>query len=135
MALAATHARSYRVDMATQTRRFVAAAAALFAVAGELGAQTVRGTVTLPDSSRAAGVIVLATDAGGATAARALTGEAGGYEFRLPAAGRYEVRVLRIGFSPTILLPFDIAAGESRIAPASSFAARPSCSPRSRCRA
>ncbi|MGH7654509.1 MAG: carboxypeptidase-like regulatory domain-containing protein [Gemmatimonadaceae bacterium] len=92
------------------------AAGALLA-ANSLCAQTVRGIVTLPDSSRAAGVIVIATDTGGATAARALTGEAGTYELRLPAAGHYGVRVVRIGFRPTIVPAFDIAAGETKSLP------------------
>ncbi|MFI5244149.1 MAG: carboxypeptidase-like regulatory domain-containing protein, partial [Gemmatimonadales bacterium] len=86
----------------------------LLAVAGGLGAQTVRGIVMLPDSSRAAGVIVTASDAKGAVAARALTGEGGGYELRLPGAGRYDVRVLRIGFRPTVVPAFDLGTGESR---------------------
>ena len=85
--------------------------------AGALDAQTVRGIVILPDSSRAAGVIVIASDTAGATAARALTGEAGSYELRLTAAGRYEVRVVRIGFRPTIMPVFDIAAGETKTLP------------------
>ncbi len=77
-------------------------------------AQTVRGVVMLPDSSRAAGVIVVARDANGATAARALTGETGSYELRLPAAGNYALLVLRIGFHPTSVPAFDIGAGESK---------------------
>jgi hypothetical protein len=92
-------------------------AASVLACAGGIGAQTVRGIVMLPDSSRAAGVIVVASDATGATAARALTGEGGSYELRLPLAGRYDVRVLRIGFRPTIVPAFDIGAGESRSLP------------------
>ena len=92
-------------------------AAPLLAAAGALGAQTVRGIVTLPDSSRAAGVIVVASDAKGNESARALTGESGTYELRLPGAGRYEVRVLRIGFRPTVVPAFDIGAGESRSLP------------------
>jgi hypothetical protein len=91
--------------------------AAMIAGAGDLAAQTVRGIVTLPDSARAAGVIVIASDTAGATAARALTGEAGTYELRLPAAGRYEVRVVRIGFRPTVVPAFSIAAGEVKTLP------------------
>ena len=84
---------------------------------GELAAQTVRGIVTLPDSSRAAGVIVIATDTAGANTVRALTGEAGTYELRLPAPGRYAIRVVRIGFRPTTVPAFDIAAGETKTLP------------------
>ncbi len=91
--------------------------AVLFAGAGTLGAQTIRGIVTLPDSSRAAGVIVTASDTSGATIARALTGEAGSYELRLKGPGRYEVRVVRIGFRPTIVPVFAVAAGETKTLP------------------
>ena len=86
-------------------------------IATGLGAQTVRGIVTLPDDSRAAGVIVIANDAKGAAAARALTGEGGSYELRLPAAGKYDVRVLRIGFRPTLIPAFEIAAAETKNLP------------------
>jgi hypothetical protein len=97
--------------------RIAGALATLLAVGAGLGAQTVRGIVMLPDSSRAVGVIVMATDAKGAVAARALTGESGSYELRLPGAGQYEVRVLRIGFRPTVIPAFEIGDGESRLLP------------------
>jgi hypothetical protein len=92
-------------------------AATLLLAVAPLGAQTVRGIVTLADSARAAGVIVIATDAQGATAARALTGEAGTYELRLPRAGHYDVKVLRIGFRPTVVPGFDIGAAEQKNLP------------------
>jgi Carboxypeptidase regulatory-like domain len=88
-------------------------AAILFA-AGRIDAQIVRGIIMLPDSSRAAGVVVLAADSTGKIAARALTGELGSYELRLPGAGRYDVRVLRIGFRPTEMPTFDIAKDDVR---------------------
>lgn len=91
--------------------------ASLLTAAAGLGAQTVHGIITLPDSSRAAGVIVIASDAKGATAARVLTGEAGSYELRLPGPGRYDVRVIRIGFRPTLVPAFDIGAAEVRELP------------------
>jgi hypothetical protein len=73
------------------------------ASAGRLAAQVVRGTVSLPDSTTPLpGVIVVATDERGATAARALTGSHGDFTLRLPAAGQYRLRVLRIGFRPTV---------------------------------
>ncbi len=83
-------------------------------IASGLGAQTIRGIVTLPDDSRATGVIVIASDTKGVAAARALTGESGSYELRLPAAGKYDVRVLRIGFRPTVVPTLDVAAGEMK---------------------
>ena len=91
-----------------------ALAASLLAGAGGLCAQSVRGTVLLPDSTRAAGVIVAASDAKGTVAAQTLTGDNGAYELRLPAAGRYDVRVLRIGFRPTTVPSFEMRTGESR---------------------
>jgi hypothetical protein len=94
-----------------------ATAAWLAAVAGEAGAQSVRGVVVYPDSTKAAGVIVIATDSRGATAARSLTGESGRYDLKLPGAGRYDVRVLRIGFRPTIVPAFDIGASETKDLP------------------
>jgi hypothetical protein len=97
--------------------RFARALLASMMAAGGLAAQTVRGTVTLPDSSRAAGVIVVASDATGVAVARALTGESGRYELRLPSGGRYDVRVLRIGFRPTVVPAFDIGSGETRELP------------------
>lgn len=107
----------YRGYVTTRIHIAGALATLVLTVAAGAGAQTVRGIVMLPDSSRAAGVIVIASDAKGATAARALTGEGGGYELRLPAAGRYDVRVLRIGFRPTIVPAFDIGAGGSKNLP------------------
>jgi hypothetical protein len=73
-----------------------------------------RGIVLLPDSSRAAGAIVVAADERGNVAGRALTGERGEFDLRLPAPGRYEVRVLRIGFKPTVVPAIELAAGEVR---------------------
>ncbi|HEV8410223.1 MAG TPA: carboxypeptidase-like regulatory domain-containing protein [Gemmatimonadaceae bacterium] len=103
--------------MKSNLRTLVHWAIAAMAGAAPLGAQTIRGIVTLPDSSRAAGVIVMATDAKGQTAARALTGEAGTYELRLSGAGHYDVKVLRIGFHPTLVPGFDVTASESKYLP------------------
>ncbi len=89
-------------------------AALLFVAGTAVHAQTVRGIVMLPDSSRAAGVIVVASDAKGGVTGRALTGETGSYELRLPAPGTYALKVLRIGFHPTPVPPFNMAAGEAK---------------------
>src|SRR5689334_15890787 len=70
--------------------------------AGQLAAQVVRGTVSLPDSTTPLpGAIVTATDVRGAATARALTGARGDFTLRLPAPGQYTLKVLRIGFRPT----------------------------------
>jgi len=72
------------------------------ASAGRLAAQVVHGTVSLPDSTTPLpGVIVTATDARGATAARALSGARGEFTLRMAATGQYSLKVLRIGFRPT----------------------------------
>jgi hypothetical protein len=86
--------------------------AALIIACGAAHAQSVRGIATLPDSSRAAGAIVVASDSSGGVAARALTSETGSYELRLPAPGAYTLHVLRIGFHPTTVPAFSIGAGE-----------------------
>jgi hypothetical protein len=87
------------------------ALAALLASSGDAAAQRVRGVVLLPDSATpAAGAIVVASDAHGAVAARALTSERGAFELRVPGPGRYDVRVLRIGFRPTILPAMEVPA-------------------------
>jgi carboxypeptidase family protein/TonB-dependent receptor-like protein len=71
--------------------------------------QAVSGVVLLPDSvTPAAGVIVVATDDRGATAAKALSGARGQFTLRLPAPGRYGVTLLRIGFKPTQLPPVQV---------------------------
>src|SRR5262249_20801289 len=77
-----------------------------------LVAQTVTGTAVLPDSaSPAAGAIILAVDARGSTAGRALTNQRGDFTIRLPASGRYSIRLLRIGYRPTVAPAIDVADG------------------------
>jgi hypothetical protein len=77
-------------------------------------AQSLSGTVFLPDSSPAAGAVVQVTNAASGVVSRTLASGTGSYSLRLAGAGRYEVRVLRIGFEPTILPPLDLQSGESR---------------------
>lgn len=75
-------------------------------------AQTIRGTVVLPDSTTPVpGAIVVAADAHGATAARVLTNARGEFVARLPAAGRYGITILRIGFRPTSVPAVDVDSG------------------------
>lgn len=66
-------------------------------------AQQIRGSILLPDSSRAVGVIVMASDAHGTVVSRALSTTRGDFALRLPAFGKYDLRFLRIGFKPTTL--------------------------------
>jgi hypothetical protein len=97
--------------------RAVAVVVLMLAVHGESGAQRVRihGETLLPDSSGPArGAIVVVTNEHGATQARALTGDGGQFDVAIAGPGRYELRVLRIGFRPTIGPTFDLAGGEIR---------------------
>jgi hypothetical protein len=86
----------------------------LAAQSAAAGAQVVHGTVFLPDSARAAGAIVVARRLARGEPSRVLTTSAGEYRIPLPGAGRYEVRVLRIGFRPTVLPEIEIGSGETR---------------------
>ena len=93
------------------------------------GTPIVRGDVVLADSiTRAAGVIVVIVDAtagavspavtprapsgalNNATVASTLTNSAGLFSLQLPAPGRYAARVLRVGYRPTVVAPFDVRA-------------------------
>ena len=70
-------------------------------LAAPAAAQSVRGVVTMPDgTTRASGVIVAATGDSGAPV-RALTNQRGEFTIALPAAGRYALRALRVGFRPS----------------------------------
>src|SRR5205823_5400060 len=85
------------------------------AAASPLGGQIVSGTLLLRDGTTPiSGAIVLATDARGETASRTLSGERGDFTLRLPAAGRYELRVLRIGYRPFAGPAVDVAPGATQ---------------------
>jgi hypothetical protein len=113
--------RSYRdLDQVNQgavraSRGATLALAALCALAPPLAAQRLRGQVLLPDSATAArGIIVVASDESGKPLASALTSERGDFDLALPAAGRYVVRALRIGYRPTLVPTITLAEGEMR---------------------
>jgi hypothetical protein len=91
--------------------RALVIATVLGAAPPPLVAQTVLGTVVLPDSSPVVGAIVLASYANGATAGRALTGQRGQFVLRLSSEGRIDLRVLRIGYRPTVGPSLTVAAG------------------------
>lgn len=85
-------------------------ALALVLAAASAGAQVVQGRVTERDSTTpAVGTIVQLVDASGHEVVQALSREQGEFLLRAPAPGRYRVRVLRIGFRPTISAPVDVA--------------------------
>jgi hypothetical protein len=99
------------------TRRWIAvfAAGALLASAHPLAAQRVRGQVVLPDSTTPlAGVIVVATGDNGSFMRRALSTERGAFDLPLPHAGRFDLRVLRIGFAPTVGPTVELKEGETQ---------------------
>lgn len=80
------------------------AACLTLVVASAAGAQQVRGTVVYQDSTtRAPGVVIVAHDDRGDAVARALSDDEGVFDFRVPGAGTYRFRFLRIGYRPTEL--------------------------------
>ncbi len=96
-------------------RPLLALASLLVVLARPALAQSVRGEIVLPDSTtRAVGVIVVVTDGGGAVVSRTLAGDRGEFDVTLPRAGRYALRVLRIGYRPTLVPPFDVATAEQK---------------------
>ena len=104
--------RRYTTSVST-TVRVAAVAAMLCGVAGvgRLRAQSVRGIVTQPDSATPApGIILVAADERGGVVARTLTSDNGEFDLRVPGAGRYTLRLLRVGFRPTALAPITVPA-------------------------
>ena len=73
-------------------------------------AQIVRGTVTSAvGSGRVAGAVVLLVDSALTTHARTLTSDSGTFMVGAGAAGRFHLKVMRIGFTPTESPAFDLA--------------------------
>lgn len=85
-------------------------AALLSVLAADADAQSVRGTVTR-DGMRVEGAIVLLVDSTGRVAARGATQEHGVYGVTANRPGRYTIRVLRIGYAPTVVGPVRVALG------------------------
>ncbi len=84
------------------SERFVAVAILSLCRGSALSSQIIRGVVVLPDSSTpVAGAVVVATTERGPSSVRALSGAKGEFTLRLPAPGRYDLKVLRIGYRPT----------------------------------
>ena len=72
--------------------------------------QSVRGTV-LRDGVRVDGAVVMLLDSAGAVVARGVSREHGDYALAAPRAGRYTLRVLRIGWAPTLAGPVALPPG------------------------
>jgi carboxypeptidase family protein len=76
--------------------------AGLMSRSGALAAQVLTGEIVLPDSATPLrGAIIVARGHDGSEAARGLTNERGRFTLRLPAAGEYSLRILRIGYRPS----------------------------------
>ena len=90
-------------------------AAGILGAVTAAGAQRVSGTIVLADSTTpAAGAIVEAITGSGTLAARTLASQRGEFAVDVGAPGRYSVRILRIGFRPTIIADIDVVAGATR---------------------
>jgi hypothetical protein len=77
-------------------------------------AQIVRGTVVDSASGRPVpGSTVQVTDSSGSRVGAILTDADGRFAFRAPRAGRYALRVQRIGYRTSATTPFTVAEGET----------------------
>jgi len=84
------------------SERFVAVAILSLCCCKALPSQVIRGAVVLRDSiAPVAGAVVVATPERSTVSVRTLTGAKGEFTLRLPAPGRYDLKVLRIGYRPT----------------------------------
>ena len=83
--------------------------AAIAGLPASVAGQQIRGEVVLSDgATRAVGVVVVVSDLTGTSAGRALTNDRGEFDVTVPTAGWYTVRLLRIGFRPTLLPNVDV---------------------------
>ncbi|HET7187352.1 MAG TPA: carboxypeptidase-like regulatory domain-containing protein [Gemmatimonadaceae bacterium] len=82
----------------------------LAAIGTAAQAQSVRGTITR-DGMQIDGAIVLLVDSAGRFVARGASRESGAYALTADRSGRYTLRVLRIGYAPTIVGPLQLATG------------------------
>jgi len=87
---------------------FVAASLAVFGAA-RADAQRLTGTVT-DQGARVPGAIVMLVGSDGSVAGRAVSREDGSFTVNAPRDGSYSIRVLRIGFRPTIAGPVELHA-------------------------
>jgi len=87
-----------------------AAATALVLGASSLAAQQVLGrAVRNTDGTPLAEALIILLDDGGQERARTITSPSGSFELRAPRAGRYHLRILRIGRRGWETPPFDLA--------------------------
>lgn len=76
-------------------------------------AQSVRGRVTHGQGGAVSGVVLLLVDSTGSAHARALSGDDGRFVLRALRPGRYQIRALRVGFTPSVSGQLDLRAGEA----------------------
>src|SRR5689334_21019244 len=78
-------------------------------------AQVIRGSVVLPDSVTPlpGAIVVVADRTSGTTATQGLANSRGEFVLRLPRAGHYGLRVLRIGYRPTVGPTVDVGATDT----------------------
>ena len=88
---------------------FVVAASLAFFGARRAGAQRLTGTVT-DQGARVPGAIVMLVGGDGSVAGRAVSKEDGSFSVNAVRDGSYSIRVLRIGFRPTIAGPVELHA-------------------------
>ena len=88
----------------------VAAGVLLAAIGAAAQAQSVRGTITR-DGMQIDGAIALLVDSTGRVVARGASRETGAYTLTADRPGRYTLRILRIGYAPTIVGPLQLATG------------------------
>jgi hypothetical protein len=88
-------------------------AAVMGTPATSLSAQEIRGTVVQSDSTPASGVVVLLMHASmDSVLNRVVTGERGMFTVKAPSPGSVRLRLLRLGFQPTLDGPHQLRAGE-----------------------
>jgi hypothetical protein len=94
--------------------RTALALGSLLVIAAPLSAQIVRGRVVdLATGGALPGAHVVLVDTSGHDGASALTSDDGRFAIRAPDAGRYALRVQRIGYSSTRSDPFQLGAQET----------------------
>lgn len=95
-----------------QIRRPLAAVLAALAVAPQLGAQSVRGAVTVPGGNPLPGVVVQLLDSTNTMVARALSGDRGEFLVGARQSGTYTLRTLRIGYRPVTSASFVLKSAQ-----------------------
>ncbi|MGH7638201.1 MAG: carboxypeptidase-like regulatory domain-containing protein, partial [Gemmatimonadaceae bacterium] len=95
------------------------AAVAMVAAAATASGQSVRGTVVERGTgARLSGVVVQLLDSVGGPVSRTITGGDGSYRLTAPDTGGYSLRVLRIGYRPSVPVSVALRPGVDVVQPA-----------------